>query len=304
MTGTTERLALGTAQWGQPYGIANRTGQPSRVQIQEIFDLARAAGIRTIDTARAYGTSEELVGDLLAGDPEWLVTTKLDPRACQDAQDPEDAVRATEASITSSQRALRTTTLDVVLLHRAMDRIALNGAVWEFLCRLRDEGSIKALGISVGTPEEAFGALECEDVALVQVATSLFDQRLVRAGFFEHARACGKEVHVRSVFLQGAAFLEPASLPAPLSSLADPLRSVGQAATAHGCSIDQVFLLFARELGSDRVILGCESAPQLGGNLITWQGEAIPDSVIREVAEAVPDLPEHVLNPARWGRSV
>src|SRR5690606_21493334 len=51
------RLTLGSAQWGMPYGIANRTGPPSRDELAELLRVARDAGIRAIDTARAYGES-------------------------------------------------------------------------------------------------------------------------------------------------------------------------------------------------------------------------------------------------------
>ena len=51
-------LALGTAQFGLPYGIANQVGRISRDEATTILDHAWAAGLDTIDTAIAYGESE------------------------------------------------------------------------------------------------------------------------------------------------------------------------------------------------------------------------------------------------------
>ena len=56
------RLALGTVQFGQNYGIANSTGQMSRSEVEKILELARLKGINTLDTAIAYGESENVLG--------------------------------------------------------------------------------------------------------------------------------------------------------------------------------------------------------------------------------------------------
>ena len=60
------RLVLGTAQLGMPYGIANRSGQPDASQGRAIIEAAWEVGIRTFDTARAYGESEMVLGRTLA----------------------------------------------------------------------------------------------------------------------------------------------------------------------------------------------------------------------------------------------
>lgn len=73
------RLALGSAQWGMPYGIANRSGQPAPAEVAAMLTRAQAVGIHTIDTARAYGESERLIGALAPQDSGWRVVTKLAP---------------------------------------------------------------------------------------------------------------------------------------------------------------------------------------------------------------------------------
>ena len=45
------RLALGGAQWGMPYGIANLHGEPDADELASILACAKAVGISTIDTA-------------------------------------------------------------------------------------------------------------------------------------------------------------------------------------------------------------------------------------------------------------
>lgn len=57
-----KRLALGTVQFGLPYGVANQQGQVSMETATAILDCARANGIDTLDTAIAYGESEQNLG--------------------------------------------------------------------------------------------------------------------------------------------------------------------------------------------------------------------------------------------------
>src|SRR4051812_7806276 len=78
------RLALGTVQFGSRYGIANRSGQTTRDEAAAILAAAYAAGIRTLDTAIAYGDSERLLGEI--GVADWRVVSKLPalPPECSD----------------------------------------------------------------------------------------------------------------------------------------------------------------------------------------------------------------------------
>ena len=53
-----KRLILGTAQFGLPYGISNQRGQIPEAEVAAILAEAAKAGIDTLDTAAAYGSSE------------------------------------------------------------------------------------------------------------------------------------------------------------------------------------------------------------------------------------------------------
>lgn len=286
------RLALGTVQWGQRYGIANRTGQPQAEVVADLLRCARQAGISILDTARAYGSSEETIGALTAGDSNWRVVTKLDPAAL--------TASSAAASLDASCRALGRNVLDCVLLHRADQRKADGGSVWDFLRTSRDHGCIRVLGLSAGCPEEAWEALDDPDVQCIQVASSLFDQRLTRGGFFDRAAAAGKAVFVRSVFLQGAAHLSVDKMPAHLFPLREALVTIEDWAQRRQVTRGQVFLAFAARLRFPRVLLGCETVVQLAQNLEDWHvAETLVDAV-DSLAAALPGLPEDVLNPAMW----
>ena len=67
---------LGTVQLGMPYGISNRSGQPSREIARQMLDTAYDLGVRALDTASDYGTSEEILGNERAPD-KFHITSKF-----------------------------------------------------------------------------------------------------------------------------------------------------------------------------------------------------------------------------------
>ena len=62
MTHFVQKLSLGTAQFGSNYGISNQYGRPKEIEAYEILKIAHDIGIKYIDTAPAYGESEQIIG--------------------------------------------------------------------------------------------------------------------------------------------------------------------------------------------------------------------------------------------------
>ena len=293
---SSAQLVLGTAQWGMAYGIANRHGQSSTDEVREILEVARAGDVRILDTARAYGQSEEVIGSLTAGDPYWRIITKISP----ELPDDEGAIVAKiKASLAQSRRALARDQLETVLLHRPDQLTRGDGAAWRHLLRQRQDGAIRRLGVSVLGPDQAIGLVDHPEVDVLQVPFSLVDQRLRRSGFFERAQAEGKEVFVRSVFLQGVAFLSLDQLDPYLKPLRAPLEVLDAWARDNQLSRAELFMRYARAPGA-HLVLGCESAEQLRQNLDAWRLGPLAVNQLQEVEALVPELPAALLNPAQW----
>jgi aryl-alcohol dehydrogenase-like predicted oxidoreductase len=301
---SARRLALGTVQWGVPsYGIANTTGQPREEEVRRLLATARAAQVDTLDTARGYGESEAVIGRLVGEDSYWKIVTKLPPVEAS-GMEPE-AVRARVGrEVEESLSALRRTRLDALLLHASTDRQACGGAAWDELRARRDRGEIGALGISARDPDEALAALEDPDVTVMQVAFSLLDQRLARAGFFERAARRGLSVFLRSVYLQGVAHIPPASLPPHFEALRPTLRAIAAEADQLGVTVAEAFLLFVRDTRAEaQIVLGMETDSQGADNLRAWALPPLGTEALARLAACVPDLPATVLNPALWPRA-
>ncbi len=298
------RLTLGSAQWGQPYGIANHSGPPGDSELTRIAACAREAGLRTIDTAPAYGDAEMRIGQLLRTMPPgdgWRVVTKLDPNAHAPGLGIAETLERAAESLARSRTALGRDVLPVVLLHRFAHRHACGGKLWRTLLAERDAGRIGALGVSAANPEEAWAALDDPDLQVLQVATSLLDLRLYRQGFFPRARELGRTIYVRSIFLQGVAHLDPTALPTELAGLTRPLAAIHAHAATLGVPPRALFLAFAREfLPGAHPVLGCETADQLNESLADWARTDLDTANLNGLVEALPTLDAAAVDPSRW----
>jgi aryl-alcohol dehydrogenase-like predicted oxidoreductase len=303
------RLAIGTVQLGTPYGIANTSGMPTEHQAVALVRDAIAAGITTIDTARAYGDAERRIGLALSGlAPEAVtVVTKLDPLGDIGTDDRATALQAAAKSIERSRTALRRDHLDVLLLHRAAHRTQWDGAVWQSLLRKRDAGHIGRIGVSVGNPHEALAALADPNVDHIQLPFNLLDWRWKRAGV---SSALGQRpsitVHARSVFLQGLLAGEVTRWPvlavSEATRLVEHLRAIAHALGRE--SLADLALAYARAqnwIGA--MVIGVETQAQLTADLALFQTPMLTQSECHLIETQISGVDAALLDPSQWKRN-
>ena len=299
-------LVLGSVQLGLNYGAANKTGKPSRAAALRMVDRAVEGGIEQIDTARAYGDSENRLGDALRARHAVRTITKLSPLTELAIDATREQVReAVDASISESLAALQRDRLDCLLLHRAAHMSAFDGAIWERLTERLEDGSVLALGVSVQSPEEALTALEHEDVRHIQMPFNILDWRWREAGVIDRVRERdGVTVHVRSVFLQGIlAAGEPAMWPpvrgvdarALVKLLKSLAKDFGRESAADLC------VAYARgQDWVDGIVIGMETEEQLDANLRLFLRHPLSPADCARVEAKIPRVPAQLLDPAQW----
>lgn len=294
------KLALGAAQWGMAYGIANKVGPPEDEELRALLGTASKGGVDTIDTARAYGNSEVRIGRCLGDDPRWRVYTKLAVDAWQDGFTCEQAATAARLSLDASRAALQRQPLDGVLLHRAAQRSLAGGTIWSVLRQEVEQGRIGRIGISAAQPDEAREALGDPTVRVIQIACNLLDQRFLRSGLLDSAVRSRRTVLVRSIFLQGVAHLMPSDLPAHLTPLREVLVDISSWGARHGLRLPEVFLGFGHLLRGATILIGCERADQLAENLTVWERTRGLTDELHALANSLPTFSERLINPASW----
>lgn len=254
------RLALGTVQFGQDYGIANATGKIPEQEVFAVLDHAGKAGISRLDTATAYGESEQIIGKYLRNSPlRFDVVSKLPPL---------------ERYVSGTEALLLRATLDRLggkqlygyLVHR-FDDFRKYHPLWEGLQGLKKQKLIKKIGFSLYRCEELELLLDQKvEFDIMQVPYSIFDRRF--EPYFSVLRKKGVEIQSRSVFLQGLVFFSSKDLPVFFERARPSLESLEQIARGNDLSINAVCLNFALSNPSiDKVIIGVDSLEHLKANI-------------------------------------
>lgn len=285
------KLALGTVQFGLDYGIANTSGRTPVEEVERILDAARQAGMDTLDTAAAYGQSEQVLGQV--GVSGWSVVSKVPPIP-DDANDGRDWVLG---HVRRSLDTLKVVRLDGLLLHRASDLLGPNGAgVRAGLREAREQGLVGKIGYSIYAPQSLRALTRIMQPDLVQAPFSVLDQRLASSGWLARLVDAGVEVHARSVFLQGLLLMEAGRRPAYFDRWRALWTRWDALVEAHGGSALSVCLGFAAaQTGLSRIVVGVEHQGHLQQLLSAWQSAA-PVGMAHEVACEDPQLVE----PVNW----
>ncbi len=197
-------LGLGTVKIGRNQQVKYPQGfeLPDDGRVRELLTLARELGINLIDTAPAYGTSQERLGRLLPGPRDaWVIVSKVG-EIFEDGRSRFDFSHDfTIASVESSLRALRTDYLDCVLIHSNGEdlRILREEGVVDALELLKEKGWIRSHGISSKTVEGGLEAVRRLDVVMATANPEYDEERPV----FEAAAAAGKGVLVKKGLSSG-----------------------------------------------------------------------------------------------------
>lgn len=298
-------LIVGSVQLGLAYGAANRTGKPDRKTALRLVRRAADAAVGGFDTARAYGDSEDRIGEALEGRAVCAIT-KLSPLS----ELPQDASResvaaAVDDSVAKSLAALRRNTLDCLMLHRAQHLTAFEGAVWDRLEHHLAQGTVGSLGVSVQYPAEAMAALAHPKVRHLQLPFNVLDWRWVESGVIAAIRSRSSvTVHARSVFLQGVLVSpDPSVWPRVEGVDAHALiaRLKGQARQFGRRSVADLCIAYARAQDwIDGVVIGMETGEQLEANLLLCAQPPLRQPDCEAIEASRPRVPEQLLDPARW----
>lgn len=282
-----DRLILGTVQFGLPYGVSHRGGAVARDEVGQILHLAHRAGVRTLDTAAAYGESERVIGSLEAALPFEIVTKTMPLRSSE--PDADDLVAIDRAFFCSLEK-LRRARISALLVH---DVGILKGragaALWAHLERYRRDGLVDRIGVSVYDATEAEALSARFPVEIVQLPLNVFDQRPVTSGALERLAAEGIVIHARSPLLQGLLLMPPGELPTALRRAAPALERWRAACAAADTSPLAAALAFV--LASPAVsglVLGVHSSDHLAQCLaaleqpvaLCWRSLACDDAIL------------------------
>ena len=283
------RIVLGGAQLGLPYGILNGGETLSGEEVARILDTAVSHGIDSIDTAIAYGQSESIIGE--TSQNRFNIISKLPPLPSEVSNVSEWVHTQVDASLAR----LNCKSLDALLLHRPQDLTGQHGSeLYAAINSLKVEKFIQRFGISIYAPDELAGIIGKIDIDLVQVPLNVFDRRIL--GVIDQLTARNIEVHVRSVFLQGVLIASPKDRPQRFQPWSEHFAQFDTWVNSTGLSAMACCLGFAlQQPGVAKLVIGTTSAESL-----TEIMNSVPNMPL-EVPADLQSSSEQLIDPRVWG---
>jgi aryl-alcohol dehydrogenase-like predicted oxidoreductase len=291
------KLGLGTVQFGLPYGIANRQGQPSIEAVREILNQAAIAGVRTLDTAPLYGDSESIIGSLLPQNHPFEIVTKT-PQFNHDRIDSTDSAHL-KKTFEQSLEKLRQPSVYALLVHRSTD-LTLEGGeqLWEQMQDLKASGKVRKIGVSVYSSQDIDAILARYPIDIIQLPLNVFDQRLLTNGYLRDLKQSGIEIHTRSAFLQGLLLMPSADRPTFFKPLESHFIHYQDILNTYKTTPLVACLDFLNQCPEiDRIICGVDHLDHLAQILLALsQSSGISKDIFNELSIEQ----EEFLNPSKW----
>jgi aryl-alcohol dehydrogenase-like predicted oxidoreductase len=164
-------ISLGTWQVGGKWG---ETFDDNTADT--ILNTAMDHGVNFIDTADVYGggQSEQAVGRIVKQRPETLYVATKCGRQIQPHTNEGYQPEVLQKFVEDSLRNMQLETLDLIQLHCPPTEIYDRPEIFELFVKLKEQGKIKNMGVSVEKVEEALKAIEYDNVTTVQIIFNMF----------------------------------------------------------------------------------------------------------------------------------
>lgn len=286
----TDKIILGTVQFGLEYGINNNSGQPTQLQANEMLSVAYNAGIRVLDTAEAYGNAHFVIGEFHKNYPDQLfqVITKLPHYINEDI----------EVKIEKYLNELYISELNGLLFH-SYKTYKENKASIALLNDYKRSGKVKNIGVSIYTNYEMEDVIKDENIDVIQLPFNLFDNINLRGGVLKEAKARGKIIHTRSAFLQGLFFAPLEKESKAIRNLTKELKYIHTISKDYQISIQNMALNYClQQPNIDNVLIGVDNLIHLNQNLIDSKND-IPVELVEKINQIhIKEM--ELLNPSLW----
>jgi aryl-alcohol dehydrogenase-like predicted oxidoreductase len=277
MSEKIQKIGIGSAQFGIPYGISNSSGKTSPREVTKILALAQDKGVRLLDTASAYGNAEKVLGmnDLSC----FKIVSKFMPP---------DERNTISDQLFKSLADLHVSSLYGYLAHRPK-HLAQNLYLWDELIELKKAGKIQKIGFSVNCLAELKNLLNAKAVPdIIQAPFNYFDRRFENVLTDLEKEGC--EIHARSAFLQGLFFMKIKDLDPYFTEIIPILADLQDKVE----NLPEALLKFVIEKPFiNHVIIGVENKKQLSQNLNVEGVSTVLPNLHLEISE-------NILIPSNW----
>lgn len=289
------KMILGTVQLGINYGINNKKGKPTKAEAFKILDYAFNNGVYYLDTASAYGESEQIIGEYIKNTGNtFKICTKLPVNLLN---------YEIQKCFMESINRLSVNELYVYYLHRFEQCKEIS--IIENLMELKREHRIRYIGISIYDPKELKYIIDNLKgiIEVIQLPFNLFDNyRWVQDDLLQKAKDSGFKIFARSVYLQGLFFLNPLSDKAKKLNITNQLKEIQSISSDYWLGIEELAIGYVNSMKFiDQYLVGCENLQQLSSNIkIINRTIMIKEKTKLKISRLSRSLNEIAIDPRKW----
>ena len=293
-------LCLGTAQFGQDYGITNNEGIITNNELDKIFQSIQQKEIRFLDTSNAYGNSERIIGNKL-NRKEIKVITKFKSGVKKSFK--KEDINNLECSFKESLKRLNKKSIDSYLLHDPSEfRKGNNDLLLCWLNNLKDRGLVKRIGVSIYEESDLYH-IPLNKIQVIQLPLSVYDQRLLKEGIISKLQENNISIHVRSIFLQGLLLEKSSNWPKFINkSFLNHHIYYQKKVLQNNLTLLESAISFIKRLDFPELILfGVTSFSELESFYKIWKSEKIVDNNLNFNLFKWDNIDD--IDPRRWSKN-
>ncbi len=286
------KLCIGTAQFGSNYGIANKNGIVKISEIKKIKKFALSNGVRTIDTAQAYGEGETRLNKI--GINEFITLSKLPV-----TKPFENRKKWVLDNIKKSLKTLNKNFFHAVFVHNTDYLYDKKGSqIYKGLVAAQKKGLVKNIGVSTYTIKEIkFIIKNFKKFNIIMLPYNIIDRRPLKSKIFEKLNKLNIEIHTRSVFLQGLLLLNEEEMPKKFHKWSNVFNSIKKVSKKLKLSRYEVCMRYVLSNPYiDKVLIGTDNFSQFKKLVkISKKG-----NIKIKNKDINPSYDINLLNPSKW----
>ena len=285
-------LILGSVQFGLDYGLS-KDGIPCQKEVDKILNTSYLNGINCIDTALAYGHSEESLSSFLQSKKDMLVMTKIKSSLFK-----EDVLTNIQISLNN----LRLQSLYALLLHDSELLVRWDKKYSDIVKYLKQNKKIDNFGVAVYDEYEFDLAIANDDIDFIQVPFNLFDLRAIKFNYFKKAKDNDKLLLVRSIFLQGLLIMDESKINKHLQKAKPFLYKLSEYAKKLNMSKLEFAFSFVYHFSNEHImIFGCNNISQAKQNIKAFNAiKEIDKKEIKEIISSFKDIDSNIYDTRKW----
>ena len=252
-----KKIVLGTAQFGLNYGISNKYGKLKFREVFKILSYCYDKKINFLDTATAYGSSENEIGKFFKlTKKKFKVITKY---SFQNNKSINEQLSKTFNSLGYYPYA--------ILAHTKKDY--LNKKFQKEIKMLKKKKIIKLCGVSLYSIPELKAILKSKNKPdIIQIPVNLLDKRFLEKKLVKNLKRQSIKIFARSVFLQGLFFKNKKFVLKKFKNIKNKYEKLVSISTKENMNLGELSLNWILNLKQiDKIVIAVDNLDHLKNNL-------------------------------------